>query len=64
MLNECLKDDVSVSVLLLGGGFKYICFTFTPRIGEDAPILTNIFAFVETTQLTRTAPYGPIFDDF
>ena len=26
----------------LGGGFK-ICFIFTPKIGEDEPILAHIF---------------------
>ena len=51
MLNECLKDDVSV--LQLGGGFKYIFFTFTPKIGEDEPILTHIFSFLLKPYPTR-----------
>ena len=35
----------------LGGGFKSIFFTFTPKIGEDEPILTTVifFKWVETT---------------
>ena len=33
----------------LGGGFKYF-LRFTPKIGEDEPILTSIFFnWVETT---------------
>ena len=32
---------------VLGGGFKY--FLFSSLFGEDEPILTNIFRWVETT---------------
>ena len=40
---RCDPGDWNIYLHLLGGGNSNICGIFTPKLGEDEPILTSIF---------------------